>query len=187
METYDALMTRRSVPKTTDRVPDRAALQRLLDAAVRAPSHHLTQPWRFVVLTGHALDEFGEAWAAGDERVGRDPKLSREKAKRAPVIIAVIEKPHLDNRKVIEREEHYATGAAIQNILLAAHDMGLGAMIRTGPAAELKEVREFFEVTDDEHIAALIYVGYPPEDDRDRPMTRRTPAEDLTRWRGWST
>jgi len=186
METYDALMTRRSVPKTTEQVPDRATIQKLLDAAVRAPCHHLTQPWRFVVLTGDALDEFGDAWARGDERAGRGPKLSRAKAKRAPVIIAVIEKPHLDNRKVIEREEHYATGAAIQNILLAAHDMGLGAMIRTGPAAELEEVREYLEVSEDELIAALIYVGYPPPGDAERPMSRRTPAEDLTRWSGWA-
>lgn len=187
METYDALLTRRSVPKTTEQAPDRATIQKLLDAAVRAPTHHLTQPWRFIILTGDALDDFGEAWATGDERVGRDPDKSREKAKRAPVIIAVIEKPHLHNRKVIEREEHYATGAAIQNILLAAHDGGLGAMIRTGPAAELSEVREYLEVEDDEYIAALIYVGYPPVGDSERPMSRRTPAEDITRWKGWTT
>ena len=187
METYDALMTRRSVPKTTDRAPDRATIQKLLDAAVRAPTHHLTQPWRFVVLTATALEEFGDAWARGDERSGRDPEKSREKARRAPVIVGVIEKPHLHNRKVIEREEHYATGAAIQNILLAAHDAGLGAMIRTGPAAELPEVRDYLEVSSDEHIAALIYVGYPPLGDEDRPMSRRTPAEDVTRWKGWAT
>jgi nitroreductase len=187
METYDALMTRRSVPKTTDQVPDRATIQKLLDAAVRAPNHHLTQPWRFIVLTGEALSELGDAWAEGTERKGKNPDKVRNKPNRAPVIIAVIEKPHLHNRKVIEREEHYATGAAIQNMLLAAHSMGLGAMIRTGPAAELKEVRDYLEVDDDEHIAALVYVGFPTEGDGDRPMSRRTPAEDLTRWKGWTT
>lgn len=187
METYDALMTRRSVPKTTERVPDRATIQKLLDAAVRAPNHHLTQPWRFVVLTGDALLELGAAWARGDQREGRDPARTKEKVTRAPVIVVVVERPHLHNRKVIEREEHYATGAAIQNILLAAHDLGLGAMIRTGPAAELAEVRDYLEVREEEHIAGHIYVGYPPEGDADRPMSRRTPAEDLTQWRGWVT
>lgn len=187
METYDALMTRRSVPKTTDQVPDRSTIQKLLDAAVRAPTHHLTQPWRFVVMTGDALTELGDAWAEGTKREGKDPEKVRDKPKRAPVVIAVIEKPHLHNRKVIEREEHYATGAAIQNMLLAAHDHGLGAMIRTGPAAELREVRDYLEVDEDEHIAALVYVGYPPEGDSDRPMSRRTPAEDITRWKGWVT
>ena len=78
METYDALMTRRSVPKTTDQVPDRATIQKLLDVAVRAPNHHLTQPWRFIVLTGEALVELGDAWAKGDEREGkRDPEKAR--------------------------------------------------------------------------------------------------------------
>lgn len=187
METYDALMTRRSVPKTIERIPDRATIQKLLDAAVRAPNHHLTQPWRFVVLTGDALDELGDAWAEGAEREGKDPDRIRHQPRRAPVIIVVVEKPHIHNRKVVEREEHYATGAALQNILLAAHDMGLGAMLRTGPAAVMPEVREHLEVGEDEHIAAFVYVGYPPEGDSDRPMSRRRPAEEVTRWKGWAT
>ena len=178
-------MTRRSVPKLSDRVPDPGAIQRLLDAAVRAPTHHLTQPWRFVVLTGPALDDFGRAWAAGTEREGKDASGIMDKAHRAPVIVAVIERPHLDNRKVIEEEEHYATGAAMQNMLLAAHDAGLGAMLRTGPAAQMQEVKELLQVGAGEYIAGLIYVGYPAEGSDERPMTRRKPAEDLTEWWGF--
>lgn len=185
METYEAIMTRRSVPKTSDRVPDRAAIQRLLDAGVRAPTHHLTQPWRFVVLTGPSLDDFGRAWTAGTEREGKDASGIMDKAHRAPVIIAVIERPHLDNRKVVKEEEHYATGAAIQNMLLVAHDAGLGAMIRTGPAALMPEVRTALGVSGEEAIAALIYLGYPADGSDERPMTRRKPAAELTEWRGF--
>jgi nitroreductase len=101
------------------------------------------------------------------------------------VIIAVIDQPHLDHPKVIQEEEHYATGAAMQNILLAAHDMGLGSMIRTGPAAVYQEVRDLLGVGDDEVIAGLIYIGYPAPGDADRPMTRRAPASERTEWRGW--
>ena len=185
METYEAITTRRSVPKTTDQVPDRADIARLLDAAVRAPNHHLTQPWRFVVLTGDARRELGDAWARGAEREGSDPDAAREKPLRAPVIVCVIEHPKTHHKKVVEIEEHHATGAAIQNILLAAHDMGLGAMIRTGPAAAMKEVRDLLGVGDDELIAGFVYVGYPPEGDAERPMSRRTPAAEITEWRGW--
>ncbi|MDQ3963177.1 MAG: nitroreductase [Actinomycetota bacterium] len=184
METYEAIMTRRSVPKLSDRVPERQAIQRLLDAAVRAPTHHLTQPWRFVVLADAALDDFGRAWEAGTVREGKDASGIMDKAHRAPVVIAVIERPHLDNRKVVEEEEHYATGAAMQNMLLAAHDAGLGAMLRTGPAAQMHEVKDLLGVADDEYIAGLLYVGYPAEDSEERPMTRRKPAEELTEWRG---
>jgi nitroreductase len=185
METYDAIMTRRSIPKTTDQAPDRAAIVKLLRAAVAAPNHHLTEPWRFVVLTGDALKELGDAWAAGDERTGRDPDVARNKAQRAPVIIVVVEHPRITNPKVVEIEEHHAVGAAMQNILLAAHDMGLATMIRTGPAARLDEVRGYIGLDDDELIAGFIYVGLPSEG-LDRKAPKKTDPEELTEWRGWN-
>ena len=185
METYDAIMTRRSVPRPTDQPPTRSQVEKLLQAAVRAPNHHLTQPWRFVVLTGDALKELGRAWAAGVEREGGDPDKIIDKPHRAPVIITVVEKPHSHNPRIVEVEEHYATGAAIENILLAAHDMGLGAMIRTGHAAHLKEILEYIGAGRDETIAGFIYVGHPPEGDNERPFSRRIPAEEKTEWRGW--
>jgi nitroreductase len=186
VDTYEAILTRRSVPKVTDRAPSRAEIEKLLDAAVRAPTHHLTQPWRFVVLSGDALDELGAAWAAGTEAQGKDASGIAAKTRRAPVILCVIERPHLDNPKCVEVEEHYSIGAAMQNVLLAAHSMGLGAMVRTGPCATFDEVRSHLGVGDDESIAGLIYIGYPAPGNEERPMTRRTPAADITEWRGWS-
>jgi nitroreductase len=184
METYDAIMTRRSVGKTTGERPDRETIQKLIRAAVAAPNHHLTEPWRFLVLTGSALEEFGEAWATGAEREGKDPAGLKDKALRAPVIIAVIEKPKGHLPKVIEVEEHHAVGAAMQNMLLAAHEMGLAAMLRTGPAAHIKECHDFIGLGDDELVAGYVYVGYPPEGFTKGPP-RKTPAEELTEWRGW--
>lgn len=184
METYEAIMTRRSVAKTTEDVPDRASIERLIEAAAAAPNHHLTEPWRFIVLAGDALKELGDAWAAGEERTGGNPVVAREKPLRAPVIIAVIERPRLDHPKVVEIEEHHAVGAALQNILLTAHDMGLGAMLRTGPAAQLEEVRDYLGLDDREIIAGFVYVGYKPAD-YDKKAPRKTPAGELTQWRGW--
>jgi nitroreductase len=185
METYEAITTRRSHPKTGDRVPDRDVIKKLLEAAVRAPTHHLTEPWRFIVLTGVAIEELGEAWATGAEREGKDPDSGRAKARRAPVVIAVVETPKHHLPKVQEVEEHHATGAAMQNILLAAHALGLAAMLRTGPAAHIKEVKDYLGVSDDELIAGYIYLGYPTDDAGERPMTRRTDAAEITEWRGW--
>jgi nitroreductase len=184
METYEAIMTRRSGAKVTDRVPDREAIVRLLDAAVAAPNHHLTEPWRFVVLTGDALKELGNAWAEGEEQAGTDPEKVRDKPLRAPVIITVIERPKAHLPKVIEVEEHHAVGAAMQNILLAAHDAGLAAMLRTGNAAHLPTVRSFLRLQEGELVAGFIYVGYPP-DDYERKPPRKTSAAELTEWRGW--
>lgn len=184
VDAYEAIMTRRSVPRCDGEV-DRASVEKILAAAVRAPNHHLTQPWRFVVLTGTAREELARAWAAGLERAGKDTSRIPEKCLRAPVIVVVLERPHLDNPKVVEIDEHYAVGAAIQNMLLAAHALGLGAMHRTGAATTMPEVREHLGAGPDEMIAGFVYVGRPPEGDADRPRSRRTDHSELTEWRGW--
>jgi nitroreductase len=181
METYEAIMTRRSVPRTTSDALERSVVERLLEAGVRAPTHHLTQPWRFIVLAGDARKALGDAWAVAEAH--REPEKVRIKPLRSPVIIAVIAKPKTHLPKVQELEEHHAVGAAIQNILLAAHDMGLGAMIRTGKAAFYQEVRTVLGVQDGEYVAGFIYLGYP-EDGPEPVMTRRTPISELTEWRG---
>jgi nitroreductase len=186
VEAYEAIVTRRSVPKVKpDEVPDRTTIEKLLEAAVRAPNHHLTQPWRFVVLAGDARREFGDAWAAGDQAAGKNPELSRIKAMRAPVVISVIGKPNPDHPKVIEVEEHHAIGAALQNMLLAAHALGLGAMLRTGIVTGYDEVRGFLGLDQTEYVAGFVYVGYPAEETNERPLTRRDAAETRTEWRGW--
>jgi nitroreductase len=186
VETYEAIMTRRSVPKSGEPAPDRVALQKILDAGVRAPNHHLTQPWRFVVLAGPALKELGDVWAKAVERQGKDGDSVRDKPLRAPTIITVVGRPHRDHPRVVEVEEYHAIGAAIQNILLAAHDMGFGAMIRTGPAATFPEVLAHLGVEQSEYVAGFIYIGTPPPNDSDRPMSRRRPASEITEWRGFS-
>lgn len=177
-------MTRRSVPRCDGDV-EREEVEKILAAAVRAPNHHLTQPWRFVVLAGEARSELARAWAAGLEREGKDPSRIPEKVLRASVIVCVLERPHLENPKVVEIEEHYAVGAAIQNMLLAAHALGLGAMHRSGVVTQLPEVREYVGAAPDELIAGLVYVGRPPEGDDARPRSRRTDHSELTEWRGW--
>lgn len=185
METYEAIITRRSVPKVLDERPSREQITKLLEAGVRAPTHHLTQPWRFVVLSGDALKGLGDAWAAAEERIGgKDPDLVRDKPLRAPVIITVIAHPKSHLPKVVDVEEHHAIGALMQNILLAAHDEGLGAMIRTGKAGEFDEVKDYLGVGSNEYIAGFIYIGFP-DPAHDRPPTRRNPVDDITEWRDW--
>ena len=182
METYEAIMTRRSIPKTGDGVPDRARIARLLDAAVAAPNHHLTQPWRFVVLAGDALKELGDALAEHAARTDGRPEIARDLPHRAPVIITVIDRAGHDHH-VSEIDEHYAVGAAIQNILLAAHDDGLAAMIRTGPHPYIPEVQRYVGLAPEESIAGFIYVGFPAPGYHRKPP-RTTPAAELTEWRG---
>jgi nitroreductase len=97
---------------------------------------------------------------------------------RAPVLIAVgVDKP--SESKVLELENICAASAACQNILLAAHALGLGAIWRTGEWARDAKVKEFLGFTADQHIAGFIYVGFPEGESEPLP---RPSVEDRTTW-----
>jgi nitroreductase len=96
----------------------------------------------------------------------------------APVVIAVgVDKP-ADSR-VLEVENVAAVSAACQNLLLAAHALGLGAKWKTGEWADDPKVKEFLGFAPDQTIAAFIYLGYPefPAEPHERPG-----FEDRTVW-----
>ncbi len=115
-----------------------------------------------------------------------DPKVDqvlmqeREKTLRAPVIIALISSQKV-GEKIVPQEEMVAAGAALQNILLAAHSLGLGAMVRSGVHSYLQPVREYFELHEKESLIGLIYLGYPVDP---APASKRSPLEGKVQWRG---
>lgn len=189
MEAEEAVRTRRSIAKVGEERPRKDEIAILIGASVLAPNHYLSQPWRFIVLAGAGLDRLGDAMAervrdqfSGSDDLEQRVEMEKARAKRAPVIVTVVYRPS-DNPQVLEVEDRYAVGAAIQNILLVAHARGLGAYLRTGPAATDPQVRRFLGLTDNEEIAGFIYVGYP-EGEAPEPQ-ERVPAEDRTTWLGW--
>jgi nitroreductase len=95
------------------------------------------------------------------------------------VIIAVAAVPS-DAPKVIEIEEVAATAAAVENMLLAAAALGLGAMWRTGKPAYDPAVKEFLGLPEHAHIVAFVYLGYP--DLPELPDRRRDVSPHVT-WR----
>lgn len=180
------LRSRRSMPRVRHDCPPREVIAQLLEAAVWAPNHHLTEPWRFVVLTGDARTALGEAMAQGMlARAGSvDPArldAVRRKPLRAPVIVAVGIVPASQQPEVVI-EEVCAGAAAIQNLLLAAHSMGLAAMWRTGEPAFDPVVKAFLGLPPTAHVLGFIYLGYP---DGDPPTRTRRPASEVTMWLGW--
>jgi nitroreductase len=94
------------------------------------------------------------------------------------VLIAVgVDKP--SEAKVLEIENIAATAAAIENLLLAAHGIGLGAKWRTGEWARDPMVKDFLGFQPDQHIIGFIYLGYP--EFLAEPMIRPS-FEDRTVW-----
>ena len=183
MDVFEAIYGRYSQAKVKPDPVPREMIEKLLDAAVQAPNHYKVRPWRFVVLTGEGLKKLGEAMAASQQE--RYPELSPEAfdkcrtvPRRAPVVIAVgVDKP--SEAKVVEIENVAATAAAIQNLLLAAHAMGLGAKWRTGEWARDPMVKEFLGFAPDQHLIGFIYIGYP--EFILEPMPRHS-FEDRTMW-----
>ena len=183
MDVFEAIYGRRSQKKVRQDAVPREMIEKLLDAAVQAPNHYKVRPWRFIVLTGEARHRLGDVMAASEmDRHPEFPQEAFDKCRatplQAPVVIAVgVDKPA--EAKVLEIENICAVAAACQNLLLAAHAMGLGAKWRTGDWARDPKVKQFLGFEADQHVIAFIYVGYPefiPE------YPPRPSFEDRTVW-----
>ena len=183
METLEAIHTRQSIGQVKlDPVP-RELIEKILTAAVQAPNHHKVRPWRFVVMTGAGREKLGEAMAQSTkaskpDAVEEDLQKDRARPLRAPAVIAVaVDKPAL--AKVKETENLCATAAAVQNMLLAAHALGLAAIWRTGPAATDPAIKRFLGWEADQYLIGFIYVGYPQTE---LPLPTRPSFEDRVVW-----
>jgi nitroreductase len=176
-------MTRRSISKIKPDPVPRAMIEKLLLAAVQAPNHYRVRPWRFVILMGKSREALGEVMAQALNK--KSPELpeaamEKERAKplRAPVLIAVGVDISEDPR-VLEIENICSVAAAVENLLLAAHVEGLGAMWRTGPSVREPEVKKFLGFTPEQELLSFVYIGYP---DPEGPMVARPSFEDRTVW-----
>jgi nitroreductase len=190
MHVFDVIKRRRSIGKMTGERPTREQIEQLLEAATHAPNHHKVQPWKFIVLAGNAREELGAVMA--ESLAGRLEETSSDKAQavlnkernkllRSPVVIVVVAKPpHQPN--VLEIENIEAAAAAVQNMLLAAEELGLACMWRTGDAAYDPHVKQWLGLAPGEHIVAFLYAGYPAI-----PRLERVPIsfEEKTTWLGW--
>ena len=180
----DLLLTRRSVGKVRADPVAREVVEELLVAAIQAPNHHLTEPWRFVVLTGAARRSVGEAHAAAVRRKRPDAGadvIAREAARleRAPVVIACIVTGD-GTDPVRAREDRDAVAAGIQNLLLAAHARGLATMWRTGDMVDEDEVRAILDLGPADAIVGFVYLGVA---DVLPPPRERSPLGAFVEWR----
>jgi nitroreductase len=188
LEVTQAIRSRRSIGRVTQDPVPRELIEEILESAVHAPNHKITEPWRFHVFTGRGRGELAKARAElariQAEEEGEDEELAagrisreRKKAFRAPVVIAVISEAGRDE---VESLENYAAcAAAAQNMQLTAHARGLGCIWRTGPVAYHDHMRGFFGLKDGDRIVAYLYIGYPDMGERPR---RRNPVEKKTVW-----
>jgi nitroreductase len=182
MQLEDAIGLRASAARLTEPGPSREQLNVILNAATRAPDHGRLSPWRFIIVVGDGRRTLGEAMAAALRE--RDPEakeaaldVARGKPMRAPTIVAVAAAVR-NHAKVPEIEQVLAVGAAVQNMLLTAFSLGIGAMWKTGAAAYSTHVKKALGLAPGDHIVALLYLGTPVATGAARPAD----ADKYTRW-----
>jgi nitroreductase len=187
MDVFEAIRSRASIGKVLPDPVDRALVEQILEAGTWAPNHHHTEPWRFFVLTGEGRKPLGRVMAAVAAEKMDDPespenqarlRIEEAKALRAPVIIAVSAHP-TDKPNIVRVEEVAAASAAVQNMLLAAHALGLGTVWRTGPATLHPLTKQLFGLGPEDEMVGFVYLGHP---DMQAPPRRRTATTDKTTW-----
>ena len=140
MDTITAIRSRRTIKDFTGAPVARERVERLLDLAAWAPTHRLTQPWRFAALDQDGIRRL-HAFLKATPEIAAVPDPGKGAAKlaklgeRLPTLgsMIVVTWVRATNPE-IDLEEHAAAAAAVQNLLLAATADGLGSFWSTNPA-----------------------------------------------------
>jgi len=163
MNVIELMLSRKSHNKLTAPAPSQEQLNILFNAALRAPDHALLRPWRYRVYTGSALDKLADYFV--EASINIEPGISEQKlakiknkTNRAPMLI-VASVCVLEHAKVPETEQILSAGASVQNLLMAAHFQGIGAIWRTGSLAYNLHLMECLDFAKNEQIVGFIYLG----------------------------
>ncbi len=169
MDAMDAIMSRRSIRRFAERKPSEAEIQTLLEAAMQAPSAHNHQPWYFIVLNERRLLDAVPSFHPHAKMLPG-----------APLAVMVCgDTERVDKFGYLIQD----CSAATENLLLAAHALGLGAVwLGIYPREERMEgMKELLRLPDTILSFALVALGYPAEK---KPRARRFRPERVF-YNGW--
>jgi nitroreductase len=147
---FKVIFERRSIRKYAEKVPEEEKIFKILEAGIWAPSGLNNQPWRFVVIWSKEIKE-------------KLAELTKYKdiVKNAPVLIGVFLEKEAMYHQI---KDHQSAGACIQNMLLAAHALGLGSCWLGEILKNEEKVKEVLGLpTDKYEMCALISIGYPED------------------------
>lgn len=186
-ELSDLIRDRRTIfPKDyTDRVVQREIVERILQNATWAPTHGMTQPWRFVVFTGEGRKRLSDHLGSEYTRTTPPEKFLQKKydnhVKRplqASVAIA-LGMARDPVGKISELDEMHAMACAVQNMHLTCTAYGLGGFWNTGAVITGDSMRAFLGLGEQDRCLGVFYVGYPGIE---WPKSHRRSWVDVVRW-----
>lgn len=204
MQTFEAIEKRRSIRKFTGKEIPAEIIEKILNAAILAPSAKNRQPWKFIVVTGKEKPLMLEAMRKGfDGSKGNEGLYSKERfpeisqyiagaeytlkcMEQAPVNVFVFntEENYLWDESTVEDRlgdiaNIQSIGAAIQNMLLTATDLGVGSLWICDVFFAYREICEW--LNEKNQLIAAVAFGYTDEQPNARP---RKKYDDVVKFRG---
>ena len=177
----DVIRSRRSVGLFKNEPVPLELVQELLESAIYAPNHRLTEPWRFIVIAEEARMHYATIRSQmvldtlttqGEAERKQAVEGTYRKFTGVPLYLLVAMQPH-ENAEVHE-EDYAACACVIQNFLLLAWEQGLGTCWKT--FKDDTRLRAFVGLNTGEKVVGIIHIGYPDEAERDgqrQPVQQR--------------
>jgi len=191
MDTFEAIqeviVNRRSTKPAVfnGNIVDDEEIKQLLQLANWAPTHGFTEPWRFIVYSGDAVQQFcrqhaevyKQATPPEKFNTGKYQKLQQNGDKASHIILVYMKRG--DNPNITELEEICATAAAVQNILLGAEALGIATLWSTGGMTLHPSIKTFLSLAEEDVMIGLLYIGYTNEP---KKAGRRLPVDAKVKW-----
>lgn len=169
----------------SDRVVHEEIIRHVLNSAIWAPTHGMTQPWRFKVFTGDGLrkletelPEMYKATAPEGKFLQRKYDKLQARMQTSTVVIAICMERDPTGH-IPEHEEIAAVACAVQNMMLHSTAYGIGSYWSSPKICETDEMKDFLGLGDDDRCLGIFYMGYPAGE---WPQSHRKPIEYITEW-----
>lgn len=182
------IFSRRSVKFVQEPGPTSEHQDQILQAAMSAPDHGKLRPWRFALIRGQAIGRLADLAFEASRRAGRPLTAEKEASTRAwlakvPLLVALACRIDHSNTKIPEHERMLAVGAAVTNMLNAAHMLGYGAFWSTGLGTYVDEVGETLGFDGlDYRFMGYLAIGTPIR--AVEPASRPDHRDFVTEWQG---
>src|SRR5262245_29593269 len=181
MDVHEALRTRRTVQRFAPGPIPEGALDRALEAAILAPNHKLTYPWRFTLpgpVARQALFHVGLRLRIAKKGTGPEVEAHVRSTMLVPAHLLVVSQV-VDPDPIRAQEDYAACATAVLSLMLSLHADGVGSMWGTGRIVRDPETLAILELDPTrDRIVAFVWIGRPAL----VPQTpRRPPLADVVR------
>ncbi len=184
---YDAIFGRRMSKEFTDAPVPQAVLGRMFDAAIWAPNHRLTEPWRFFVLQpgSEARSQVAQlAWQVAYDKVANPNPLqkqasadaAKDRVMNAPAVVYAYSVPGRDDETT--RENYASVCCAVHNMALAAVAEGFVLDWSTGSVTQHPQLAQTLGAENDWAMVGALFIGKPAT----MPASRRSASTNVVQW-----